>query len=81
MLFGWWLNGWDLRGSVLVDTIAILMVLLSPLAPSILSLRGTSSIRVPDLSPMLGSKYLHLSQTAASRASPRTAMLGSYLQA
>ena len=40
-----------------------------------------SSIGVPDLSPMVSCKYLHLAQSAAGRASQRRAMLGSCLQA
>lgn len=36
---------------------------------------------VPDLSPNVGYKYLHLSQLTAGRAFQRTAMLGSSLQA
>ena len=38
------------------------------------------SIRVPDLSPVVGCESLHLSQSASVRASQRTAMLGSCLQ-
>jgi hypothetical protein len=45
------------------------------------SLSLKSSIGIPDFSPMVGCKYLHLSQSAAGRASQRTAMLGSCLQA
>jgi len=40
-----------------------------------------SSILVPDLNPMMGCKYLHLSQSLADRACQRKAMPGFYLQA
>jgi hypothetical protein len=39
------------------------------------------SLGVPKLRPMIGCKYLHLSQSAADGASQRTAMLVSCLQA
>ena len=45
------------------------------------SLSPNSSIGIPDLSPIVGYKYLHLSQSAAGRVSQRTTMLGFCLQA
>ena len=51
------------QGSRLVDTVGLPMGLPSPSAPSALPLT-----EVPDLSPMLGYKYLHLSQSAAGSA-------------
>jgi hypothetical protein len=39
-----------------------------------------SSIRVPNLSAMVGCKCLHLSQSAAGRVSQRAAMPGSSLE-
>ena len=38
-----------------------------------------SSTGIPNFSTMVGCKYLHLSQSAAGRASQKTAMLGSWL--
>jgi hypothetical protein len=49
-------------------------------APSV-SPSPNSSIGVPRLSTMAGCEYLHLSQTGADRASQKTAMPGSCLQA
>ena len=40
-----------------------------------------SYIGVPDHSPMISCKYLHLSHSAAGRTSQRTDMLGFFLQA
>jgi hypothetical protein len=54
------------------------MGLPSPAVPSILPI--IFSIGVPDLSPMLGCECLYLYESAAGRASQRTAILGSYLQ-
>ena len=45
------------------------------------SLCSKSSIRFPELSPIVSYKYLHLSQAAALRTSQRRAMPGSCLQA
>lgn len=68
-------SGWSL-GSGLTDTVGIPMWLTSPSIPS-----PNYSIGVPNLILMLGYNYLHLSQSATDRASQRTAMLDSYLQA
>ena len=56
-----------LRGSRFVDTVGL------PRGPAIpfssLKPSPNSSTGVPDFSPMVGYKYLHLSQSAAGRAS------------
>ena len=64
--------------SGLFDTVGLLLVsiLLSSFNPF-----PNFSIEVPCLSPMFVCKDLHLSQSAAGRASQRTDMLGSYLRA
>jgi hypothetical protein len=62
------------EGSVLVDTVVLPMRLPSPSVLSILPLT------LPWRS-LIGSKYLHLFQSTAGKASQRTAMLGTYLQA
>ena len=61
-------------GSGLVDTVVLPMFAIpfSSFNPS-----PNSSIVVPDLSPMIGCKYQHLTRAA----SQRTAMLGSCLKA
>jgi hypothetical protein len=76
---GWWLSFWELPG-VQVSWycwssygVAIPFITFTPFP--------NSSIGVPKLSPMLGRKYLQLSQSAAGRASHRSAMPGSCLQA
>jgi hypothetical protein len=74
MLFGWWFSFWKFWGSKLIDIVILPMGLPSQLAPSI----PNFSLGVSDLSPMVGYKYLYLSQSAAGRTSQRTAMLGSY---
>ena len=79
MLFGWWINLWDLPGiqvSWHCWSSYGVAIPFSSFNPS-----PNSSIGVPSLSPMVGCKHLHLSQSAAGRASQRTAMLGSCLQA
>ena len=61
--------------SRLVDIVVLSMGFPSPSVffnPSL-----NPSTGVPDLSPMVGCNYLHLSQSAAGRASQRTGMLGS----
>ena len=58
------------QGSGLVDTVGLPMGLPFPSVPSVLPL---TSIEVPELSPMVGYKYLHLSQSTAGRTSQRTA--------
>jgi hypothetical protein len=63
------------EGSMLVDTAGLPMRLVSPSASS--SYNSTTGI--PDFSSMVRCKYLSLSQSAAGRASQRTAMLGSSL--
>lgn len=45
------------------------------------SLSPNSSIGIPNPNPIVGCGYLHLSQSASGRASQRTAMLSSCLQA
>lgn len=59
--------------SVLVATAGLALGLLS------LSISSIIPLILPDFSPMVGFKYLLLSQTAAHRASQRTAMQGSCL--
>jgi hypothetical protein len=67
------------HGFGLVDTVGLLMGLpsLQLIHPS----PNTSIGSHPDLSPMVGCKYLHMPQSASGRASQRTTMLGSCLQA
>jgi hypothetical protein len=76
MLSGWWLTFWELPGSGLVETVGLPMRSSSPSA-SYHSLN--SIIGVPDFSPIFGCKYLNLPQSAAGRASQRTAVLGLFL--
>jgi hypothetical protein len=64
-------------GSGLVETVALPMGLLSLSASFILPL--IQPFGVPDFSSKVGCKYLHLSQSAAGRASQGTAMPGSHL--
>jgi hypothetical protein len=62
MLCGWWLSLWS-EPSRLVDIVVLpygVAMLLISFNPS-----PNSSIGAPDLSPMLGCKYLQLSQSAA----------------
>lgn len=79
MFFGWWLSPWQLLGVHVYwccwfsYRVAIPINSFNP-SPN-------SSTRVPDLSSIVGYKYLHLSQSATGRASQSTAMLGSCLQA
>jgi hypothetical protein len=79
MLFSWWLRLWELWG-VQVGWYCCssyrVTISFSSFNPS-----STSSIGVFDFSSMVGCKYLYLPQSAASRASYRTALLGSCLQA
>jgi hypothetical protein len=63
---------------MLVDIVVLPMGLQSPSAPSALTL---TFIQVPNLITMVDCKYLHLSESAAGRASQKTSMLGSSLQA
>ena len=63
MPFGWWLDIWELPGfrvSWYCWSSYGFAILFNSLYPS-----PNSSIRVTDISPMLGCKYLHLSQSAA----------------
>jgi hypothetical protein len=79
MLFGWWLSLWELpgiRGSWYCWSSYGVAIPFSSLNPSL-----NSSIGIPRLSPMVSCKYLHLSQSAAGRASQRTDMSGSCVQA
>jgi hypothetical protein len=66
-------------GPLLVDTVVLPMGSQSPSAPSVLPLN--SSIEVPDLSTMVGYKYLHLPQSSVGRAKGHTAMSSYCLQA
>jgi hypothetical protein len=61
------------QGSRVVDTVGLPMGSLSPSALSVLP--PTSLWGVGGLSPMVGSKYLYLSQSAAGRGSQKAAML------
>ena len=73
MLFGWWLGLWELPGiRVSWDCWSSYGVTISfsSFSPSPNSFLGVSN-----LSPMHGCQYLCLSQSAAGRASQRTAML------
>jgi hypothetical protein len=79
---GWWLSLWDLPG-VRVSLACCSSyggVSLNPLQTSSV-LHLSSTIEVPDFSPMVRCKYLLLSQWAAGRASQRIAMPGSHLSA
>ena len=79
MLFGWFSVSRSSEGSELVDIVVLPMGVAIPF--SSFNPTPNSFIVVLDLSPMVGCKYLHLSQSVAGRASQRTAMLGSCLQA
>ena len=77
MLSGWWLSVWEISGvRVNWDCWSSYGVTL-PL--SFFHPFSNSTTGVPNFSPMVGYKYLHLSQSAACWASQRTAMLGSCL--
>jgi hypothetical protein len=79
MLFGWWLRFWKLPGVCInwhIWPSYGVAIPFSSFNPS-----SNSSIWVPDLSPTPDCVYLHLAQSAVARASQRTAMLGSCLQA
>ena len=64
--------------SGLVETVGLPMGLQTSSVPSIFS-SPNSSVGVSNFSLKVSCKYLHLSQSAASRASQRTAIVGSCL--
>ena len=70
---GWWLSLWEFPGKTAGLPIG------STLLFSFSNLSPYSTIGVADFSPMVGYKYLLLSQSAAGRASQGTAMSGSHL--
>ena len=78
ILFSWWLSLWQLIG-VWVNWYSWFSYGVSILY-GYFNLCPNSFIGVPDISPMIDFKYLHLFQSAAGRDSQRTAMLGSCLQ-
>jgi hypothetical protein len=77
MLFGWCLNLWKLPRvwvSWFCQSSYGVAILFSSFNPS-----PNSFISVPYLSPVVGCKYLYLSQSTTERFSQWTAMLDSYL--
>jgi hypothetical protein len=74
MLFGWELWGVWVSWYCCSSYVAAIPFISFSTSPN-------SSTGVPNLTPMIGCKYLRPSQSVADRISQRTAMLGSCLQA
>jgi hypothetical protein len=75
MLFGWCLSVWELPGVQVSWACWSSYRVAFPL--SFFNLSPSFSTGVPDFSLMVGWEFLFLSQSAAGRASQRTAILGS----
>lgn len=79
VFFVWWLSLWKLSGVHISWYCWSSYGIANPFCS--FNPYPNASIGVPKLSSMLGYKYLHLSQSAVTRAFQRTVMLGSYLHA
>ena len=69
---GWWFSLWEISG-ILVNWWLVFLWGCHPL--SSFNISPNTSIGVLNLWPMLGCEYLHLSHSAANRASQRTLLL------